>query len=230
MEARFWHERWESWKSGSGELGFHQDEVNAQLVRSWPRLAIPGSAPVFVPLCGKSLDMHWLRAQGHPVIGVEFSPIAVRDFFEDAPIAFREETRGPLRRLSGGGYTLFCGDLFDLEPADLEGVRGCYDRASLIALPPELRQRYARKMMEILPREAMILLVTIEYDQTKMAGPPHSVPPSEVEILYGEEFEIERLETSGPKPASPRFQERGLDVWSEHVLLLRRRPGRAARE
>ncbi len=217
MKAHFWHERWEK-----GQLGFHQTERNALLLKHWPRLAVPRSAPVFVPLCGKSLDMHWLREQGHPVVGIEISSIAIRHFYEAAGIDFRVDSQAALRRSFGSGYELFCGDFFDLDRRDLAQVRACYDRASLIALPPEMRVRYARTLIELLPKKAAILLISLEYDQTKMTGPPHSVAPSEVEALFGADYSIELLESVGPLQASPRFIEGGLEVSTEHVLLLTR--------
>ena len=86
-----------------------------------------------------------------------------------------------------------------------------------------MRARYAAKLIATLPDQAKILLVTIEYDQSKMSGPPHSVPPSEVETLFGGTFEIEALETGAPSEPGPRFKERGVDVWREHVQFLTRR-------
>jgi len=222
LKESFWHDRWES-----GQLGFHQEKINSLLPKYWPRLGLSCDETVFVPLCGKSLDMTWLREQGHPVIGIELSPIAIKDFFDAASLPCLEDGHGPLRRFSGAGYELYCGDFFDLEAADLEDVRAVYDRASLIALPPDLRARYAEKLISALPAEAKIFLITIEYDQSKMNGPPHSVPPAEVETLFGDAFEIEDLETSPPSDPGPRFKERGLDVWQEHVKLLTRR-GRSA--
>jgi thiopurine S-methyltransferase len=218
LKASFWHERWES-----GQLGFHQENVNSLLPKYWPRLELASDDAVFVPLCGKSLDMAWIRDQGHPVIGIELSPIAIKDFFEAASLAYTEEEHGALHRFSSSGYELYCGDFFDLEAPDLDSVRAVYDRASLIALPPDMRARYAKKLISELPAEAKILLVTIEYDQSKMNGPPHSVPPAEVDRLFGDAFDIEDLETSPPSEPGPRFMERGLDVWQEHVMLLKRR-------
>jgi thiopurine S-methyltransferase len=224
VKAQFWHERWES-----GQLGFHQSEVNPRLVQYWPRLSLAEDASVFVPLCGKSLDMHWIRSQGHPVIGIDLSPIAIKAFFDEAGIARAEEGRGELCRFSGSGFGLFSGDFFDLEASDLRSVRGVYDRGSLIALPPEMRERYAAKMIEILPEEARILLMTIEYDQSKMSGPPHSVTPSEVASLFGINFEIETLLTSELSDPGPHFKERGLDASRQHVMLLTRRLPNAQR-
>jgi thiopurine S-methyltransferase len=251
MKSEFWHERWEA-----NQLGFHQTEVNPLLREHWPKLCVPKGASVFVPLCGKSLDMVWLRAAGHPVVGVEISPIAIRDFFADAGIESTSaasprmattardgtlvsdtvpdnmpgnaphRTGAPLTRSSGGGVDLYCGDFFALEAAQLADVRAVYDRASLIALPPEMRMRYAKHLSKVLPETVSILLITIEYDQSRMKGPPHSVPPDEVEQLFGEAFGIECLWSSGPEEPTERFRERGVESWCENVWQLERRSAR----
>ena len=220
MKARFWHERWES-----NQLGFHQSEVNGLLREHWPRISAAAGEKVFVPLCGKSLDMVWLRDAGHPVIGVEISPIAIADFFSDAGIEPTRSTVGQLARSAGGGFELYCGDFFALEPTHIAGVTAVYDRASLIALPEPMRARYAAHMIAILPESVRILLITIEYDQASMDGPPHSVPPQEVERLFGSAFSVERLWTSGEVAPTDRFRERGLEVWSETVWRLSRGDG-----
>jgi len=247
VKSEFWHERWEA-----NQLGFHQAEVNSLLREHWPKLGVPKGASVFVPLCGKSLDMVWLRAAGHPVVGVEISPIAIRDFFAEAGIestsaaspkvatTARDDTHvlgdvpgnapseafDPLIRSSGGGFDLYCGDFFALEAVQLADVRAVYDRASLIALPPEMRMRYAKHLARVLPEAVTILLITIEYDQSRMKGPPHSVAPDEVEQLFGESFEIECLWSSGPAEPTERFRERGLESFSESVWRLERKSAR----
>ena len=215
MKAGFWHERWEA-----NQLGFHQAEVNDLLKTWWTRLRVPPAGAVFVPLCGKSLDMTWLRSEGHPVVGVEVSPIAVRDFFIEAQIEAVEERNSSFQVSTGDGYTLYCGDFFDLDSSHLAGVEGVYDRASLIALPPEMRKRYAEHLCEILPQGVEILLVTIEYDPSKMSGPPHSVSRDEIDRYFDARFEIELMWSSGPQAPTPRFQERGLSTWCESVWRL----------
>lgn len=217
LDAHFWHERWEK-----NQLGFHQSEVNGLLAKHWPELDLEPGATVFVPLCGKSLDMHWLHERGHPVVGVELSPIAIRDFFAEAGIEATRETVGALELSRAPGFELYAGDLFDLDEARLGSVRACYDRGSLVALPPDIRKRYAEHLIRILPRRVTILMISVEYDQSRMSGPPHSVPPAEVEALFGSAFEVETLWQSEWLEAGPRFQERGLDVSREVVLRLER--------
>ena len=227
LKAAFWHDRWKN-----DQIGFHNEEVNERLTRHWPTLGIEEGAKVFVPLCGKSLDMHWLRQQGHPVLGVDLSPIAIHAFFSEAGITPSEESEeseesedssGALTRSSAEGVELFCGDLFDLTEDDLSDIRACYDRGSLIALPPDLRRRYAEHLSRVLPERVTILLITLEYDQTKMGGPPHSVPPTEVEDLFGGSFEVETLWSSGWIDAPQRFRDRGLEERCDTVLRLDRR-------
>ena len=208
MHAGFWHERWEA-----NQLGFHQETVNDRLREHWPTLGVARQATVFVPLCGKSLDMRWLRELGHPVVGVEVSPIAIRDFFAEAGIEPTTVTTGPFERSSGGGYELFCGDFFDLDAEALAGVAGVYDRASLIALPPETRARYAAHLAAILPEAVQILLITLEYDQARMSGPPHSVPDDEVRRLFGADFAIGPPARAPHEPAATAVAHGSCGEW-----------------
>ena len=221
MRAEFWKDRWKQ-----NLLGWHQTEANGALVREWPGLGVDASATVFVPLCGKSLDMHWLRERGHPIVGCELSAIACRDFFAEGGIAVTPEPDGAGERYEAAGYRLFCGDFFDLTPADLEGVGGVFDRGGLVALPPEMRVRYAEHLTRILPDPVEILLLTIEYDQSVVGGPPHSVPTDEVEALFGKRFALRRLYLSEPsKPQQPRLAAAGLETWQEAIWRISRTPG-----
>lgn len=220
MQAEFWKDRWEQ-----NQLGWHQAEANGVLVREWPGLGVDAGATVFVPLCGKSLDMHWLRGRGHPILGSELSPIACRDFFAEAEIPVTSEPHGPGERYEAAGYRLLCGDLFDLTPADLEGVGGVFDRGSLVALPPAMRARYAEHLDRILPDTVEILLLVVEYDQSVADGPPHSVRTDEVEALFGKAFALRRLHLSEPsKPQHPRLAAAGLEAWQEAIWRISRTP------
>lgn len=215
MNPEFWQERWQR-----NEIGFHQREINAHLQDYWPRLGLPAESQVFVPLCGKSRDLLWLRARGHAVLGVELSPIAVRDFFRENALTPQLSRQGAFERCEADGLAVLCGDFFDLTPADLKGIAGVYDRASLIALPPEMRPRYAAHLAAILPKGAAILLVTMEYRQAEMSGPPFSVSEDEVRKLYEKHYVVTRLFTKDILAENPRFRERGLSALSEKVYQL----------
>jgi thiopurine S-methyltransferase len=215
MEHDFWIERWEL-----GETGFHQNEVNPHLIRHWQSLTPVHGSKVFVPLCGKSQDMVWLHKQGHAVIGVELSRIAVEAFFAEfvqAPGIVRGEA---FDLYETDGVTIWCGDFFDLEKADLDGVSLVYDRASLIALPPEMRGNYVRHLASILSPETQILLITMDYPQHEMSGPPFAVSAAEVETLYGNYADIRLLSEYDVLVKNPRFQRKGLSRMSENIFQV----------
>lgn len=214
MRPDFWLERWRS-----SQIAFHQREINPALQAHWARL--PADGTVFVPLCGKSRDMLWLRSQGHEVLGVELSRIAVRDFFAENGLTPAVAAQPRLERWRADGVTLLCGDFFDLTPDDLKGVTGVYDRAALIALPQEMRQRYVDKMGEVLPAGAETLLITLAYPEGEMKGPPFSVPETEVRRLYAGKADVTLLSRSDALAGDPGLRQRGLTSLVEHVFLLR---------
>ncbi|HMC13854.1 MAG TPA: thiopurine S-methyltransferase, partial [Gallionellaceae bacterium] len=142
MEKDFWLERWER-----EEIGFHQDEINPYLRQYWHELHHDQGGEVFVPLCGKSLDMLWLRKQGYSVLGVEISSIAVQSFFKENGYNSNHVTGNKFEICEADNIKILCGDFFDLGKDYLAKVRTVYDRASLVALPPEMRKRYARHLV-----------------------------------------------------------------------------------
>jgi len=216
MKKEFWLERWER-----KEIGFHQDEINPHLRQYWEGLHIARGSDIFVPLCGKSSDMWWLRQQGHRVLGVELSDIATKAFFTENSRVPKIERSDVFDCYEGDGIRILCGDFFDLKKTDLAGVGVVYDRASLVALPPEMRARYARHLVEILPQGTQILLITFDYPQHEMQGPPFAVSQSEVERLYGRHAEIHLLAHLNVLEQNPRFQERGLSRLQENIYLLK---------
>jgi thiopurine S-methyltransferase len=216
MNREFWQARWDE-----GRIGFHQDQINPYLQRYWPSLGVPPGATVFVPLCGKSKDMLWLRGQGHAVVGVEIVSRAVEDFFAENEIDADTYQQDNLTVWEGEGIKIFCGDFFELSPKDVAGVGAVYDRASLIALPPALRQRYAEHLRAILPGKMNKLLVTMDYPQSEMEGPPFAVTEQEVAALYQDYFKIEQVCSEDILAANPRFREQGLSRLLERVYILK---------
>ena len=215
MDHDFWHQRWQE-----NQIGFHQPAVNAQLQQFWPRLELPSGSRVFIPLCGKSLDILWLRDQGFEVVGVELSPIAVQAFFDENRLSFEQEQQGSFVRYHADGLEIFCGNYFDLTPQHLGDVRAVFDRASLIALPPAMRQDYVRQHAGLLAANVPVLLITLDYNQDEMAGPPFAVTQTEVEHLYGGRYQVECLLEVDVLAREPRFAERGLSRLREKVYLL----------
>lgn len=217
MQPAFWHNRWEN-----DLIGFHQQQVNPYLQQYWPALGIAPGARVLVPLCGKSLDMAWLAAQGHDVLGVELSERAVKDFFSEHEREPQVSQRGAFTVYRSEGIELWCGDFFALTAGDVRGCAGLYDRAAIIALPPAMRERYVAHLQQLLPSPCKGLLITLDYDQAVTDGPPFAVPDEEVERLFGEQWQLVIAAQDDVLAQSPRFIKAGADRLVERVYRLQR--------
>ena len=212
MQADFWHERWEQ-----NQIGFHTEAINSHLQNFWGTLNIPAGSKIFVPLCGKSRDMLWLLSQGHEILGVEISPVAVKNFFSENQLEPRVTDCGTFQRWKSDNLTIYIGDFFELSGEDMKDCNAIYDRAALIALPPEMRKQYAAHLKTIAPEIAHTLLVTLEYDQDEMPGPPFSVHENEVRMLFAQVFNIECLYEEDSLVHNDNFKRRGLTHLVEKV-------------
>lgn len=215
MDADFWRSRWEN-----NQIGFHQSETNKLLMKHWPSVCPDTSAKVFVPLCGKSLDMVWLSDRGHEVLGVELCELAVDSFFAEHGTEPHTEQYEDFIIKSSGRIKIWCGDFFSMKPEHLARVSAVYDRASLIALPPSMRRAYSEYMSRVLPWGATTLLQTITYDQSEMSGPPFSVSDEEVQNLYGSLQDVLHLETRDALAGNPTLQERGITALTTSVYRI----------
>ncbi|MEO1889527.1 MAG: thiopurine S-methyltransferase [Cycloclasticus sp.] len=218
MEHSFWHERWDK-----DEIGFHLKDTNPFLIKHWQRLHADLNNTVFVPLCGKSNDLFWLAKRVKRVIGIELSRQAVEDFFRENKLTPKLTEREFFVEYRYKNITMLCGDFFALTQHDLEDCQFVYDRASLIALPPAMRKDYAIKLNELLPNEKQRLLLTIDYPQHEINGPPHAVPPEEIKQLFAEKFDITTLESKNILAESQRFKDKGVTQMDEYIYLLNKK-------
>lgn len=207
-----WLERWRE-----GRIGWHEVDGSALLKRYWPRL-VRGSS-VLVPFCGKSVDLLWLAAQGLDVVGVEISEIAVRAFFDEHDLGFENTVAGKLQcyRALSAPVRLYCGDYFDFAGVELDdgGFQALYDRGALVALPESARPRYVTHTRSLLEADAYHMLLSLEYDQEAVEGPPFSVGPDEVRSYWpGLERAYSRNDID---TGSPKFRKAGLTEVIETV-------------
>ena len=213
MHADFWHERWDL-----NQIGFHQGHTNHYLQQFWANLNLAEGATVFVPLCGKTQDLLWLRAQGLQVLGVELSPIAARDFFAENGLTPTISQQGAFERWEYDGLSILVGDFFDLQAQDVAHCQAVYDRAALIALPPVMRQAYAEQVERLL--RVPMLVITMEYAQSEMAGPPFAVLEPEIRQLYEPTFTVTNLFRAETLRENSGFRQRGLSALAEGVYQL----------
>lgn len=188
MEHSFWHDRWKA-----GQIGFHEGRVNGLLERHADRLP-PPPARIFLPLSGKTADIGWLLSKGYQVRGAELSELAIQQLFGELGVTPEITHEGNLTRYVAESIEILVGDVF-LLTADLVGpVDAVYDRAALVALPEYIRRLYTAHV-SAMTGNAPQLLITFEYDQSVMPGPPFSVTPDEVSAHYKGGYQITPLET-----------------------------------
>ncbi len=214
MEPTFWHNRWQT-----NQTGWHERDINPLLVTHFPSLHMPPGGRVFVPLCGKSLDLGWLLSQGYAVAGAELSQLAVTQLFAELGIEARISEVGTHKLFHGEKVHIFVGNLFDLSPDILGPVDAVYDRAALVALPEPMRKLYTAHL-KTLTALAPQLVIGYEYDQAIVPGPPFSVTPDELHRHYGDSYALTLLACldvpGGLKGKCPA---------TEHVWKLNKRHG-----
>ena len=226
MHHSYWHQRWQE-----QQIGFHLDSINPYLSKYWPLLELPEQSRVFVPLCGKSHDLRYFHQQGYRVIGNELSTLAVQDFYTEQQLNASKTVISPEKTAAGQAQItlwqhpevdILCGDFFALTREQLSDISAVYDRAALVALPPEMRDKYVSKMLSLLPDRVSMLLLTLDYDENEKQGPPFSVTEEEVYRLYEHDFDIQCLEVVdvAEDQRSPRSQN--MSYFNERVFLLKR--------
>ncbi|MEM8675128.1 MAG: thiopurine S-methyltransferase [Cyanobacteria bacterium P01_G01_bin.67] len=190
MDTSFWLQKWQN-----NELGFHKSEANPILVKYFPELALAKGSRVFVPLCGKTLDIAWLLSNGYHVAGAELIEIAIEQLFMELGIEPKISVAGEVRHYSAKNIDIFVGNIFDLSSKMLGTVDAIYDRAALVALPQEIRNRYTAHLTEI-TETAPQLLVSYEYDQNLMKGPPFSISNEVLNQHYGDSYDLTLIQST----------------------------------
>lgn len=218
MDPKFWLERWQK-----NEIGFHAPKVQPALAKYWHALEVPKGASVFVPLCGKTIDMSWLAGEGYRVVGAELSELAVDAFFAEHGLTATVREIDGFKVKSSGGVEIWCGDFFALDRAKLPPLAATYDRAALVAMPPQMQPRYASKMAELMPAGAPVLLVGLDYDPKEMQGPPFNIPQARVRELYQDAFDVAVLDAKDGLAKSDHLAKRGVTWLEEASYLLRRK-------
>jgi len=210
-----WISRWER-----NRIGWHTDKVNSQLIEYLDELKLSSQEAIFVPLCGKSLDMNYLIQKNFKVIGVEISELAIQQFFEENNLSYTISKEEELKVYEGDRIKIYCGDFFDLQSKHLDNVKAVYDRASLIALDDELRQKYVKHLNDIINLDVRILLLTLNYPQHQRIGPPFAVSKFEVNQLFKSSFDCQELYCIDDSENEPMFQNLEVDFVEKAVHLL----------
>ncbi|GAB2896732.1 thiopurine S-methyltransferase [Microbulbifer echini] len=187
METTYWHEKWKR-----NDIGFHEASGNSLLSEFFAELSLSKGDRVFIPLCGKTRDIAWLLSRGYGVVGAELSELAVQQLFMELELIPEIEQAGELKRYWAKNIEIFVGDIFDLTEKHLRDVSAIYDRAALVALPADIRQRYTQHLMAV-TKVVPQLLISFEYEQSQLSGPPFSISSREIYDHYNANYHVKKL-------------------------------------
>ncbi len=190
MNADFWHKKWEK-----GDIGFHEATVNPLLEAHIGKLQLSAGSRIFLPLCGKTLDIAWLYTAGYRIAGVELSKHAVLQLFNELHLvpSVTPTSISAITRYSAPGIDILVGDIFAVDAGTLGAIDAVYDRAALVALPADDRVIYSGHISKI-SAGAIQLLITYEYASEKLQGPPFAVDAGEIHRNYSAHYQAEELE------------------------------------
>ncbi len=216
MDKEYWLDRWEV-----GEIRFNQPTPHRFLVKHFKALGLQSQEKIFVPLCGKSVDMAWLMQQKQRVIGVEISPIAIADFLKENKLNTMQFKESSFQIYQNKSCALYNGDLFDLTPKHLLDIKAIYDRGSLTALPPKtLRTQYVDWLKTTVPVNSKILLIVFEHGAPDVVKPPFSTPQADVNLCFNSHFSATQLEKEYMAEIPSHWIERGVYDLYECAYLL----------
>lgn len=213
MEISYWLSRWQK-----QNIGWHMDSVYPQLPKIWPLLSFTSNPRVLVPMCGKSLDMRWLADQGCKVIGVEVSKQALTEFRNAQSETFRRDSSHGFTIYRSSSFDLWEGDFLKLPAGKIPALDLIYDKAAFVALPPDMREDYSKKILELCGTGTQILLQIFEYNQEEMNGPPFSIPVDEIQKNFAKQFSIELLHEQSRFDELNKFQKRGLSSYLKEKI------------
>ncbi len=213
-QNNFWLEKW-----NSGDIPFHEQMVNTDLIAFVNELHLKKGDAIFVPLCGKTKDIVWLAEQGFKVFGVELSPVACEEFFAELKVTCEIIKLNKFTKYKYNNIELFCGDFFDLTNKDLPEIKAVYDCKALIALPPNLREKYLNQIVNCLGRKIRILLITRETNDD-VTPPPFPINKEEVNLLYGAYFKVYQLKAQAVENIPERLIKKGYAAMVESVYLI----------
>lgn len=212
MEHDYWRNKWDI-----KQTGFHLNYVHPILKRHVG--LFNQEQTVFVPLCGKSLDIGFLLERGNTVVAVELSEVAVGELFEQMDLTPTVSSWKEGKKYQAENLTVYVGDFFTVEAQDLGSIAWVYDRAAIVALPEELRVKYAQHLVNI-TEKAPHLLLTLDYDQEIVSGPPFAVSGEEVTTHYNDLYSIKLLEEAEIIDNEPRFKAKGLTSFYQRAYHL----------
>lgn len=207
MTVGMWKECW-----NTPNVEFHNPQLNELFVKYHQRMLTRPGMRIFVPLCGKAVEMKWLVDHGHKVVGLEAAPVPCKAFFEENGIPYNvKEMKG----IHGEKYesldhniVIYSCDFF-LFTADICGeFDGIWDSGGLNSMDVEDREAYIRRIRTLMGKGCVNLTEFVNFDKS-MVDITWSMTKEELQKVFGEGFIVEDLnEMAAPQ----RLKRQGCDT------------------
>lgn len=168
--------------------------INQYLRDNLAKLRLTTGCTILVPMCGDSADMVWLAEQGHNVVGIDISHLAIESFFSQATIAYNKIGNVYTSKNTPLNITIINENIFNTELLSTFSFDAIYDKGALVTVPHKHKPKYILRMHKLAPR-AKILLITAYYRQAPGYGaPPFLESVESVQSLYREHYSFSLLE------------------------------------
>tara|TARA_R110002050_G_scaffold57423_5_gene129355 strand:- start:277012 stop:277653 length:642 start_codon:yes stop_codon:yes gene_type:complete len=184
MDTDFWRNKW-----ANNEIAFHRSHANPLLVNNIKALGLAKGSVIFIPLCGKTLDIAWLLSNGYRIAGIELVETAIEQLFTELGVVPKISVINDIKHYRAENIDIYVGDIFKLTQDVLGSVDAVYDRAALVALPAEVRPLYTAHLIKITHASPQ-LLIAYHYDQHVVQGPPFSISNEEVKRHYQDHYNL----------------------------------------
>ena len=199
-----------SWREG--KTGFHLSHPNPNLEKYAHILA--DCKKILFPLCGKTLDMHYMHHKGHHCIGVERVEKAIQSFFAEWDVIPKQNNHIYQHQQ----ITIHHQNIFAVHAENIPNIDGIFDRAALIALPIEIRQQYANHLLSFLPAGGKILMITIDMPRPQEQGPPFLVRKEAIPTLFSAASDVSCLAVVHKTPKDEPFLLRNDMEWMDEYV------------
>ncbi|XP_045110632.1 thiopurine S-methyltransferase-like isoform X2 [Portunus trituberculatus] len=211
-----WQERWRQRRTS-----WHLPDLHFDLENHASKLLPKPERRILVPLCGKSVDVEWLYREGHTVVGIEGIEQPIVEFFSERNLPYTTDhlTWAKVFKTEDDRLRMYCCDIFKMDMESLGKFDAVWDRASLVAIYEEDREKYAKVIKALLAPDFRYLISTTQYTPLEVySGPPRNIPTALVEKLFSDVCELQVLEeTTRPKEV---IEQWGFDYYVETALLL----------
>lgn len=218
MSKNTWEDCW-----SVGKTFFHRSAYHPMLVEHIEKL-INGRSNlvIFIPLCGKSLDIKYLYDLGHTVVGVEGAKSPIEEFFGEHNLEFTKSdcpsVNGSVYKNGDNRIRIYHGDMFDFNGKDEVKFSGVWDRGSFGAINKTDRPKYVELLTSMVTEDCQYLLNTYDYNPEQFSGPPHCFTDEEMLGYWGHKWNITRIHYEDVNNDSKR--EKGVEYFNEQVHHL----------